>query len=167
MLVSSLFCLFGLLAGHAVVKAQGEGAPAPVPSGSLTNTADYPSLTGVPQCGLECFSIAAEDAGCVGILDTDCYCNTSVSSFTTRLVQCASIDCPEQLNAAENIAQAYCGVASTTVSFPGPTTTKPSGPNPTAGTNPTQAPGKGGAVGHGDTLSSFALLAGVVAIYFN
>jgi len=163
----SLVCLLGLLAAPVFAQVpEGTGVTdSTLPTN--TNTADFPSLTGVPQCGLECFSIAVEDAGCDGILQTECYCLDSGSRqrFLTRLVQCNSVDCPDQLQASENIAAAYCKVANVALTFPAPTTTRATpGPTGSGGSGSTQ-PTKSAAAVRDNALSSLGWAAGAAVAF--
>jgi len=92
-------------------------------SASSTNTAQYPSLTGIPPCATTCFETAISQSNCSSVVDVNCFCVSG--KFPKGIVSCISTTCPTLLNTTEQLAQQFCNLASSSssLSFPTPTTT--------------------------------------------
>ncbi|KAI0628436.1 hypothetical protein C8Q77DRAFT_1220895 [Trametes polyzona] len=101
--------------GTAAANASATGTATP------TSSAQFPSLSGLSSCANQCMGLAISQDGCDSFVDVNCYCANS-TQFTSGLVACISAHCPNDLSAAENIAQQFCAVASKSTSLSFPTT---------------------------------------------
>jgi len=90
-------------------------------SGSPTNSASYPSLSGYSTCVTNCLELAVSNRSCISVTQTNCYCNrTNATPFKNNLISCIDGQCQAELASAETLAEAFCAVgnSSTSLSFP-------------------------------------------------
>ncbi|KAK7030938.1 hypothetical protein VNI00_013884 [Paramarasmius palmivorus] len=84
-------------------------------SSAPTSSVSLPSLEPYSQCVSQSLQRAIFDAGCENIAPVDCYCHAS--NFTTQLISYISSGCPGELPQAENLAQQFCALATTSTSL--------------------------------------------------
>ncbi|KAI0644783.1 hypothetical protein C8Q79DRAFT_731897 [Trametes meyenii] len=107
--------------GSASGSASGSGSSNASASGTATSSAQFPSLSGLSDCANTCYGLAVSSSKCNSIVDVNCYC-ANPTKFASDLVACIYTKCPGDLSSAEDIAERFCAVASTSTLLSFPTT---------------------------------------------
>ncbi|KAJ7182292.1 hypothetical protein C8R43DRAFT_966654 [Mycena crocata] len=170
--------------GAASTSDVGAGSDANTNStGTPTNSAALPNLSGVSSCVTNCLAIAASAAGCTSEVAVDCFC-VNPQPYTTSLLTCLG-PCPEQVSSAEALVQQFCAAAAqpTSLSFgsftPSSASTSASNshsasgstsvnltsvpPSSTANTSPSTTPNAGAKIVLGLGSLGTAVVVGVVS----
>ncbi|KAL0576434.1 hypothetical protein V5O48_005539 [Marasmius crinis-equi] len=142
-------------------------------SGTQTSSQQLPTLGTYSPCLVTAFTLTVSDMNCTSVTQTDCYCRNA--SFADALIsRMSSSDCPQEISTAENLAQQFCGLVSTSISFsvtslPSPSGTSTSNQTSTAAPTSTTGTSSGSGSGNGNgngavSLSSTPGSAAVVAL---
>ncbi|KAF8483719.1 hypothetical protein DFH94DRAFT_680168 [Russula ochroleuca] len=99
-----------------------------VPSMTPTTSSStaFPSLTGFNTCVTDCLTDAVAQVNCTSITAVACYCTNQ--TFPAALYSCVAANCSSSVPPAEALAQRFCAIDSTTLSFAstvGPSTSSP------------------------------------------
>ncbi|KAJ8074388.1 hypothetical protein PM082_015288 [Marasmius tenuissimus] len=121
-----------------------------------TSSAQLPTLSGYSACVVNATQLAVSDMNCESIAQFECYCtNASFSgALISRMMQS---DCQHELSTAEGLAQQFCNIASTSVSF-SVTSFTPTGSSTSNGqtsTSSNPSGGSGGQNGGNGAIGSF------------
>ncbi|KAH9976120.1 hypothetical protein BGW80DRAFT_1291490 [Lactifluus volemus] len=100
----------------------------PNTSSTASSSTPFPSLGGYTTCVVNCLDYAVARVNCTSVTAVACYCTSSV--FPNALYTCVAANCSTSVPTAENLAQKFCAIDNTTLSFsstaaPPPSTAKP------------------------------------------
>ncbi|KAF8161557.1 hypothetical protein B0H34DRAFT_796326 [Crassisporium funariophilum] len=126
--------------GSSTTQSSNSTGTPPTP----TNSAQFPSLSGVTSCVSNCLAVGAARVNCTSVVDVNCYCVNP--QYPAELVACVLATCPSEVITAENLAQQFCNlaVAKPTLTFASvpvsPTSSPPQSLTVSTPTSPTTTP---------------------------
>ncbi|KAF5322016.1 hypothetical protein D9619_002129 [Psilocybe cf. subviscida] len=97
------------LTGSASISQPTGSASVNTSSAATPTTTQFPPLSDVPTCVTNSLQTAVSRVQCDSITQVDCYCSNP--NFPAELLACIQAFCPDQLSAAEDLAQKFCNVA--------------------------------------------------------